>query len=306
MSTSFQRHGLGILLATLCASSYGPTADAATPRTRLAVAFPKTYNRVETAMLYGGYLKRLAQCANVELVNLRGEPVSERFDALDLLPESELVTHMRTGRLQLAQFFTGLVPAAIDEGQGEAFAVRGDTTSGRYGSYRLHLIVRADSSYLRPPDLTGTRIAHSSVRSNSGNLAPRALFPAIGLVPERDYEVVYSGNHERSIVGTFYGFWKGAAVASDQFERMVRKGEIKPQDFRVLWASEPFPVEAMVMSRQLAPDVQQRVRQCTYGYRFPAKASSLLDGADGFVPIDAERAFAGVRLVLERTRASTR
>src|SRR3990167_5751746 len=91
-----------------------------------------------------------------------------------------------------------------------------------------------------------------------------AQFTTIGLTPEKNYEVVYSGGHERSIMGAMYGFWQGAAVASDQFERMARKGEIKTADFRVLWKSEPFPVESWVLSKRIAPELRERVRNCTY------------------------------------------
>ena len=279
----------------------GPVDAAAAPAvqaTRLAVAFPKTYNRLETAVLYGDYIRSLQRCAGVEVVNLRGQPVAERYDSLDLLPEADLVTHLREGRLQLAQFTTGLVPKAIDAGHGEAFAVRGVAAEKRYDTYRLRLIVRDDSPYREPRQLEGARIAHTSVQSNSGNLAPRALFPPIGLVPDKNYQVVYSGSHERSILGVGYGFWKAAAVAGDQFDRMARKGEVRAADYRVLWSSEPFPVEALVLSRRVDPAVAQRVRQCTYDYRFTRRARELLDGADAFVAIDAEAAFQGVRRVL--------
>jgi phosphate/phosphite/phosphonate ABC transporter binding protein len=293
-------------MPSLGATSGADATTAPAARYRMTIAFPKQYNRVETAVLYGDYIKTLQKCASVEVVNLRGQPIAERFNDLDLLPESELIALMRDGKLQLAQFFTGLVPTAIDQGNGTAFAMRGQTENGQYGSYRVQLIVRADSTFHKPSDLVGMKVAHSSKGSNSGNLAPRAYFPSIGLIPEKNYEVVYSGNHERSIMGTYYGFWKGGAIASDQFDRMVKKKEIQAQDFRVLWTSEPFPVEALVMSRQVPAEVQQKVRQCTYAYRFTDKARALLDGADGFVALDAEKAFAGVRFVLERAKVASR
>lgn len=269
-------------------------------RPTLAVAFPKTYDRMETMRLYGSYLEQLAQCAKVELVNVRGEPIANRFDAVDILPESELLQHMKAGKLQLAQFTTGLVPVAADTAGGEPFAVRGH--AGKYDVYELHLIVRADSNFKKPADLANAKIAHSTQKSNSGNLAPRAYFPTIGLTPDQNYQVVYSGGHERSIMGTHYGFWQAAAIASDQFERMAKKGEIKTSDFRVLWKSETFPVESWVLSKQVAPEVRERVRQCTYAFRFPAEASRLLQGADRFVAIDPDKAYAAVRFVLDKAR----
>lgn len=92
-------------------------------------------------------------------------------------------------------------------------------------------------------------------------------------------------------------------MASDQFERMAKKGGIRADDFRVLWKSEPFPVESWVLNKRMAPELRERIRNCTYGYRFPAQTSRLLDGADRFVAIDADKAYAPVRFVLEKNRA---
>ncbi len=236
---------MALLIGTACVMA-AAQPERGVPLVPLAIAFPKTYNRLETMHLYGHYMQTLAQCAKVKLVNLRGEPIADRFDAVDILPESELLRHMKDGKLQLAQFTTGLVPVAADRSDGEPFAVRGHSTTGQYDVYELRLIVRADSRFKKPLDLVGSKIAHSTEKSNSGNLAPRAYFPTIGLLPDTNYKVMYSGGHERSIVGTQFGFWDAAAVASDQFERMARKKEIRADDFRVIWKSEPFPVESWV------------------------------------------------------------
>lgn len=74
-----------------------------------------------------------------------------------------------------------------------------------------------DSPYQKPQDLVGKKIAHTTPTSNSGNLAPRALFPALGLTPDKDYEVVFSNGHERSVTGVMHGFYPAAAVASDLY-----------------------------------------------------------------------------------------
>jgi phosphate/phosphite/phosphonate ABC transporter binding protein len=253
--------------------------------------------------LYGGYLVWLGRCAKVELVNVRGEPIANRVDAVDIFSEGELLKSMKAGKVHLAQFTAGLVPVVSEQANAEAFAVRGRSDTGKYEVYELQLIVRNDSKFKVPADLVGSKIAHSTEKSNSGNLAPRAYFPSIGLLPGRNYEVVYSGGHERSIVGARHGFWQGAAVASDQLERMVSKGEIDEGTFRVLWKSDPFPVESWVLSNAVPAAQRERVRKCTHSYRFPAETSRLLNGADMFVEIDSRQAYAPVRFVLENSRA---
>jgi ABC-type phosphate/phosphonate transport system substrate-binding protein len=285
-------------------SRAAPAADAApgpSSAPPLRLAFPKAYNKLETWQLYGGFVRHLAQCTRLRIVNQDGRALDDSVDALDLLPEDRMLELLKQGKLQLTQVSTGLVPAAMDSAKGVPFAVRGDGASGRFHGYRVNLIVRADSPFKVPADLQGKRIAHTTAGSNSGNLAPRAYFPAIGLVPETGYQVVFSQGHERSIIGTQYGFWDAAAVASDQFERMARKGQIRRSDFRVLWSSDTFPASAWVMSGQLPSETQATLRRCTASYRIPANVSALLDGADRFVAIDPVAAYAPVRFVAERS-----
>lgn len=267
-------------------------------RPTLSIAFPKAVNRVETAKLYGQYLVHLGACAKVNLVNLRGEAVDSYFNGVDLLGEEELLSGLKQNRLDVAQLSSGIVPVAVEGGGAVPFAIRGSSRTRQIGAYRLHLIVRVDSPYRAPADLRGRKIAHTTPGSNSGNLAPRAYFPKLGLVPGKDYEVVYSKGHERSIVGVLHGFWDAGAVASDQFDRMVAKSEIRASAFRVLWASDPFPASAFVFGSQVPKAVQERVARCTYQYRFPADVQRLLDGSDSFLPVDYEKHYAPVTFVL--------
>jgi phosphonate transport system substrate-binding protein len=285
----------------LCASlSFGLACAAQTTSSKpeLVIAFPKTYNRMETTKLYGPYMEHLAICAKVDLVNLRGESVIKRPDTLDLLSERELLDHLQAGKLNIAQLTTGLVPIAVEANVAIPFAIRGNASTGKIASYQLKLISRVDSGFIKPTDLTGKRIAHTTPGSNSGNLAPRAYFPKLGLQADKNYTVVYSQGHERSVMGVLHGFYDGAAVASDQFQRLVTKGEIRASTFRTIWESDPFPVEAFMMSKQTGNDIATRVRKCTYDYRFHKEAIKLLDGSDRLLPISYEKDYAAVRYVL--------
>jgi phosphonate transport system substrate-binding protein len=294
--------GVAMAGAVGLAAAQPPVATPARPT--LTVAFPKTVNRVETAKLYGRFLVHLADCAKVSLVNLRGEPVDSYFNALDLLGEDEMVTGMKSGKLDIAQLSSGIVPVAVETAGATPFAVRGSSKTRQIGAYKLHLIVRADSPYRKPADLKGLKIAHTTAASNSGNLAPRAYFPKLGLVPEKDYDVVYSNGHERSIVGLMNGFWPAAAVASDQFDRMVAKSEIRASAFRVLWESEPFPASAFAFGAHVPAAVQERVKKCTYAFRFPEETQKLLDGSDSFLPVDYAKHYAPVLFVLRSAKSA--
>lgn len=295
---------VSVLLGHAALSPAQPPSQAPQQRATLTLAFPKAVNRVETAKLYGRFLVHLQDCAKVTLTNLRGESIDSYFNALDLLGEDEMVTAMKSGKLDIAQLSSGIVPVAVETAGAAPFAIRGNSRTRQIGAYELHLIARVDSPYRKPADLKGLKIAHTTPASNSGNLAPRAYFPKLGLTPDKDYEVVYSNGHERSIVGVMNGFWPAAAVASDQFDRMVAKSEIRASAFRVLWKSDAFPASAFAFGAHVAPAVQERVKKCTYQYRFTPEMQKLLDGSDAFLPVDYERHYAPVLFVLRSAKAS--
>jgi len=288
------------MLAGLSSAAINAQVTAARPT--LSVAFPKTVDRVETAKLYGRYLVHIGECAKVNLVNKRGEGVDSYFNGVDLMGEDEMLAGLKHRKLDIAQLSSGIVPVSVEDSAAVPFAIRGNARTQEIGTYKLQLIVRADSPYRKPADLKGRKIAHTTPASNSGNLAPRAFFPQVGLTAEKNYEVVYSKGHERSIVGLQNGFWDAGAIASDQLERMVAKSEIRASDFRVLWESAPFPASAFVFGSQVPKAVQERVAQCSYKYRFSMETQTLLDGSDTFVPVDYEKHYAPVQFVLKAAK----
>jgi len=287
--------------ATPAATTAKPTGS----KFNLVVAMPKTYGKTETMKIWGGYFSHLNQCANVSVRNQFGDSL-EQSTNVDVLAEKDLVEAVKTGKAHLAQVNPGLVPQLVAAGQPAPFAVPGNKASNKPNSYHLVLVTRTDAPYRQPKDLVGKKIAHTTPTSNSGNLAPRALFPALGLQPEKDYEVVFSGGHERSVVGVMHGFYDGAAVASDLFQRMVVKGDIRQSSVRVIWTSPPFMTESWIMTRDVPADVQARVRSCTYGYKFPDSLQKLLPGNDVFLPVNYERNFATVLEVYSKSQAAAK
>ena len=148
-------------------------------------------------------------------------------------------------------------------------------------------------------DIKGKRVAHVQPSSNSGNLAPRALFPKEGVVPDQDYKVLYSGKHDQSIEGVNSGDFDAAPVASDVFKRMAERGQIKAEDFRVIWKSQTFPTSSFAYAHDLEPKLRDTMLKCFYDYRFPAEMQKAFGGADRFFPITYQKDWAIVRQVAE-------
>ena len=202
---------------------------------------------------------------------------------------------MRSGRLHVAGFSTGPTVFAVNKAGAIPFAVKGDAKG--FQGYNLITIVKASSPYKTPADLKGKKVAHTAPSSNSGHLAPVALLPAQGLTPGKDYEIKFSGKHDQSVMGVNTGDYDAAHVASDVFDRMGDRGQIKEADFRVIYRSQRFPTSSFAHAHDLKPELAAKLVKCFADFRYPAEMQKNFDGADRFVSINYAKDWDVVRTV---------
>ena len=215
----------------------------------------------------------------------------------DVYSSAAAIEAMRSGRMHIGTMSSGDTAFAVNVAGAHPLGIRGDA-SGPQGYY-LWMIVKKDSPYQKLSDLKGKRIAHTTPSSNSGNLAPRALFPAEGLVPDRDYKPLFSGKHENSISGVAAGDYDAAPIAHDILERMVERGTVKLDEFRIIWKSRNFPPGGLSMAHDLAPALAAKIRECTYAFRYPPDMQKGFQGADRWLPIDYKKDWEIIRKVAQ-------
>ena len=215
----------------------------------------------------------------------------------DVFSSAAAIEAMRSGRMHIGTMSSGDTAFAVNVAGAQPLGIRGDA-KGPQGYY-LWMIVKKDSPYRTLADLKGKRIAHTTPSSNSGNLAPRALFPAEGLVPDKDYKPLFSGKHENSISGVAAGDYDAAPIAHDILERMAERGTVKLDDFRIIWKSRNFPPGGLSMAHDLAPALAAKIRECTYDFRYTPEMVKGFQGADRWWPIDYKKDWAVVREVAQ-------
>lgn len=255
----------------------------------LVFAYTPVEDPAVYANIFSEFIDYLAECTEREVVYFNVQSNAAQIEA------------MRSGRLHVGGFSTGPTGFAVNLSGAVPFAVKGDAED--WQGYNLIVVVRADSDIEDLTDLAGKRFAHTSASSNSGNLAPMALFPDAGLVPGDDYEVLFSGGHDNSIMGVDSGDYDGAAVASDVFERMTRRGQVNADDFRVVYTSERFPTSSFAYDSQLAPELRDRMVGCFMDYRYSEEMQREFDGADRFFPVTYAEHWDVVRRVADASGA---
>lgn len=206
---------------------------------------------------------------------------------------------MRSGRLHFAGFSTGPTGFAVNLAGAVPFAAKGLGTEVR--GYTLAAVVKASSPYQKLGDLKGKKVAHTSPSSNSGNLAPRVLFPEQGLKTDEDYKPLMSGGHDKSLLGVASGDYDMAAVASDVMERMITRGTIKQADIRVIYRSPVFPTSSFAHAHDLKPELADKLKSCFFSFRFTPEMQKEFNGDDRFLPIAYAKDWAVVREVAEKS-----
>ena len=253
----------------------------------LIFAYSPTENPAVYQHVYGPLMDHLGKCTGKRMVYFPVQSNTAQVEAF------------RAGRLHIALLATGAVGFAVNLAGAVPFVVVG-SERGPAG-YRLYAIVKSDSAFNSLADLKGRKVAHVSPSSNSGNLAPRVMFPENGLRPDEDYRPLMSGGHDKSIIGVSLGVYDMAPVASDIFDRMTARGQAKAEQFRIIWRSDVFPTSSYSMAHDLKPDLQARIRDCFLNFAFTDEIKKEYQGEDRFLPMTYRETWKPIRDVAERS-----
>ena len=292
-ATAQQCRNRGELDTLFCDDNFDLVADTPTDPRRLKdpATLVFAYTPVEDPAVYLNVFRPftayLGQCTGKRVIYYPVQSYAAEIEA------------MRSGRLHVAGFSTGPTGFAVNLAGAVPFAIKGSAT--QLQGYHLIAIVKASSPYQRLADLKGKRVAHTSPSSNSGNLAPRVLFPPHGLTPGEDYTPLMSGGHDKSALGVESGDYDMAPVASDVFYRMVGRGTVKGENFRVIYESPLFPTSSFALAHDLKPELASRIKDCFFGFRFTPEMIREFDGNDRFFPITYKEHWAVVREIAEKT-----
>jgi phosphonate transport system substrate-binding protein len=204
---------------------------------------------------------------------------------------------MRSGRLHIAGVSTGPTPIAVNCAGYVPFAIMG-SKDGRFG-YEMEIIVPADSPIKTPADIKGKKLAFTAPTSNSGFKAPSVLLESeFNLVAKRDYEPVFSGKHDNSVLGVANKDYEAAAIANEVMVRMFERKVVDPAKIRTVYKSETFPTTSYGMAHNLDPVLQEKIKEAFF--TFPWEGSALkaeFKTEDRFVPITYQKDWNVVRKI---------
>jgi phosphonate transport system substrate-binding protein len=171
---------------------------------------------------------------------------------------------------------------------------------GSFG-YEMEIITHPDSGITQVSDIQGGKLAFTSPTSNSGYKAPSAILKSqFDMVAERDFEPVFSGKHDNSIIGVANKDYPAASVANSVLRRMLAREVVKPGQIVSIYKSQTFPTTGYGHVYNLAPPLAEKVREAFF--TFPWEGSALAvefaqSGEAQFVPITYESHWEVIRQI---------
>ncbi len=204
---------------------------------------------------------------------------------------------MRAGRLHIGGFNTGSVPLAVNCAGFVPLAMMA-RDDGSFG-YEMELITRRDSGIEKVEDLRGRTLTFTSPTSNSGFKAPSVLLEAeFGLVAGRDFDPLFSGRHDNSVLGVLQGDYEVAAVANQVIDQVLARGVGSRDDLRILYRSESFPTTGYGVSNRLDPDLAELIRSAFTTFEWAGSAlEAEFQEEDGFIEITYQQHWEVIRTI---------
>jgi phosphonate transport system substrate-binding protein len=265
------------------------TADA--PADAKQLVNPSTlifaYTPVEDPAVYtkvwDGFIKHLEQVTGKKVVFFPVQSNAAEIEA------------MRSGRLHIAGFNTGSNPIAVNCAGFVPFAIMAGK-DGQFG-YEMEIIVPADSSIKTPR--TSRASSPSIATSNSGFKAPSAILKAdFNLEAKRDFEPVFSGKHDNSVLGVANKDYDAAAIANEVMFRMFERNVVDKKKIRTIYKSETFPTTGYGVAHNLDPKLVEKIKQGFFTFNWEGSAlKAEFKGQDKFTPITYKKDWSVIRKI---------
>lgn len=215
------------------------------------------------------------------------EVTGKRVQFFPVQSNAAQIEAMRAGRLHIAGFNTGSNPLAVACAGFRPFTMMA-RADGSFG-YEMEIITYPGSGINKVEDIKGKKLAFTSQTSNSGFKAPSAILKAdYSMEPTKDFEPVFSGKHDNSILGVANKDYPAAAVANSVMSRMLSRDVVKKEQLVSIYKSQTFPTTGYGIAHNLKPDLQAKIQESFK--TFDWKGSSLekefsKSGEAQFVPI---------------------
>ncbi|SIO01910.1 phosphonate transport system substrate-binding protein [Rhodovulum sp. ES.010] len=263
-------------------------SDWADPDT-LIFAYTPVEDPAVYAEVWAGFLDHMA------------EVTGKKVQFFPVQSNAAQIEAMRAGRLHVAGFNTGSNPLAVACAGFRPFAMMA-AEDGSFG-YEMEIISYPGSGIEAVEDIEGKELAFTSETSNSGFKAPSAILKAeFGMVAGEDFTAAFSGAHDNSILGVANKDYMAASIANSVKARMLDRDVVSEDQLVTIYQSQTFPTTGYGTVYNLAPELQEKIREAFFSFDWEGTALAEefgRNGEDQFIEITFKDDWAVIRTIDE-------
>ncbi|WP_417547861.1 phosphate/phosphite/phosphonate ABC transporter substrate-binding protein [Marinobacter segnicrescens] len=234
-----------------------------------------------------------------EFLDHLAETTGKKVQFFPVQSNAAQIEAMRAGRLHIAGFNTGSNPLAVACAGFRPFTMMA-AEDGSFG-YEMEIITYPDSGIEDVEDIRGKELAFTSQTSNSGFKAPSAILKAdYNMVAGEDFEPVFSGKHDNSILGVANQDYPAAAVANSVLNRMLSRDVVSDDQIVSLYKSQTFPTTGYGIAHNLKPELQEAIQEAFFSFEWEGTALEeefSKSGEAQFVPITFQEHWEVIRKI---------
>ena len=202
-----------------------------------------------------------------EFINHLSTTTGKKVQFFPVQSNAAQLEAMRAGRLHVAGFNTGSNPLAVNCVGFVPFTMMA-SKDDLFG-YEMEIITYPGSGITKIEDIKGKKMAFTSATSNSGFKAPSALLKdQFKLEAGKDFEAVFSGKHDNSILGVANKDYVAAAIANSVKARMIARDVVKPEQLEVIYKSQTFATTGYGYVYNLKPELAAKVKDAFFTFNW--------------------------------------
>ena len=88
------------------------------------------------------------------------------------------------------------------------------------------------------------------------------------MIPDRDFEAVFSGKHDNSILGVANKDYIAASIANSVKDRMIKRNVINAEDVVTIYKSQTFPTTGFGYVYNLAPELKNKIKEAFFSFQW--------------------------------------
>ena len=144
-----------------------------------------------------------------------------------------------------------------------------------------------------PEDAKGMSISFADVGSTSGWLIPHYWFKTHGIDPRTYFKYRDGATHPANDIAVASGQVDLATDYDRNLAAMVEANKVKPEQFQIVWHSDPLPNDALAVRKDLDPQIKQTIARAALAIDAASAPQLMPPNYTGWVAA-TETTYAGI------------